>query len=336
MTLMGHVYVIAEIGVNHNGNLNLAKQLVQAAAKTGADAVKFQTFQASSLVTATAERAPYQEIATGSSKSQLSMLQELELTKDDYIELKDLAQSYGVNFLSTPFDEASALFLYELGVGAIKVGSGDLTNLPLLRLLNSFGLPVLLSTGMSNLDEVKESVECLVDVPVTLLHCTSSYPAPLCDINLLAIRSLSTQFGVPVGYSDHSNGFEVSMCAVALGARVIEKHITMDRNLPGPDHRASLEPDDFSMFVSKIRDAELFLGDGEKRCMPSETATRIAARKSIVMSHDVPKGKVISRADITIKRPGTGLLPRMIDEVVGRSAKRDLSADTVLQEVDLV
>lgn len=237
--------------------------------------------------------------------------------------------------MSTPFDQESAAFLKEIGVEGFKIGSGDLTNLPFLRKIDMYGLPVLLSTGMSNLKEVKEAVECFVDSSVTILHCTSNYPAASEDINLLAINTLSENFNLPVGYSDHSLGYDVGICAVAMGARVIEKHFTLDRNLPGPDHKASLNPIEFKNFVDHIRNAEVFLGDGIKRAMPSELSTKDVARKSLVVTQNLKIGDVLTEENLTIKRPGNGVLPKYFYHYIGKKIIKDLEAESVLTKEDV-
>lgn len=329
------VYIIAEIGVNHNGNLELAKKSIDAAKSTGANAVKFQTFKTEKLTTRTAETAKYQKNNTGKIESQFDMLKKLELTADDFFELKTYCEMQEIDFLSTPFDEESASLLKEIGVHAYKIGSGDLTNIPLLKKIDMFGVPVLLSTGMSNMEEVKEALNCFQTSPVTVLHCTSNYPAASEDINLLAMKSIEKEFQVPIGYSDHSLGYDVSICAVSMGAKVIEKHFTLDKNLPGPDHKASLDPSEFTKFVNKIRNCEVFLGDGIKRSMPSEESTRDVARKSVVASMDLKKGTILSANMLTVKRPGYGIKPSNLYKIIGKRITVDKKVDSVILEGEI-
>ncbi|HAQ2387301.1 TPA: N-acetylneuraminate synthase family protein, partial [Enterococcus faecium] len=240
-----------------------------------------------------------------------------------------------IDFLSTPFDEESADFLKQIGVQGFKIGSGDLTNLPFLRKIDMYGLPVLLSTGMADIHEVSEAVDCFIDSPVTILHCTSNYPASSEDINLLAINTLKEMFGIPVGYSDHSLGYDVGICAVAMGAKVIEKHFTLDKELPGPDHKASLDPQEFADFVKHIRNTEIFLGDGVKRAMPSELSTKEVSRKSLVVTENLNVGDILTEKSLTIKRPGNGIAPKFLYQYIGKKVKRPISADSVLLEEDV-
>ncbi|WP_165003227.1 MULTISPECIES: N-acetylneuraminate synthase [unclassified Enterococcus] len=329
------VYIIAEIGVNHNGSLDLALKSIDKAKECGADAVKFQTFKTSKLVSKKAPMAKYQKANLEKDGSQFDMLEKLELSKSDFIEIKQYCAQKEIDFLSTPFDDESAAFLKEIGVEGFKIGSGDLTNLPFLRKIDMYGLPILLSTGMSNMDEVREAMACFVDSPVTILHCTSNYPAAPEDINLLAINSLKETFNVPVGYSDHSLGYDVGICSVAMGAKVIEKHFTLDTSLPGPDHKASLDPKEFKEFVNHIRNAEVFLGDGVKRAMPSELSTKDVSRKSLVVTKDLSVGDTLSEESLTIKRPGNGLAPKYLYQYIGKRVKKSISADSILLEEDV-
>lgn len=329
------VYIIAEIGVNHNGNLELAKKSIDAAKSTGANAVKFQTFKTEKLTTKTAETAKYQKNNTGKIESQFDMLKKLELTADDFFELKNYCETQGLDFLSTPFDEESASLLKEIGVHAYKIGSGDLTNIPFLKKIDMFGVPVLLSTGMANMDEVREALDCFQYSSVTVLHCTSNYPAASEDINLLAMQSIEREFQIPIGYSDHSLGYDVAICAVSMGAKVIEKHFTLDKSLPGPDHKASLDPSEFTEFVNKIRNCEIFLGNGIKRSMPSEESTRNVARKSIVVNVDLEKGAVLSENMLSIKRPGNGIKPSNLYKIIGKRINVDKKADSVILEGEI-
>jgi N,N'-diacetyllegionaminate synthase len=332
----GHpCFVIAEAGVNHNGDIGLARDLVRLAAQAGADAVKFQTFSAERLVTASAPKAAYQAARTEAGESAQAMLRKLELSEEDHRQLIADCEREGIMFLSSPFDEASADLLVALGVDALKVPSGEITNLPFLRHLAAQGRMLIVSTGMSTLDEVEEAVEAIrqaADVPFVLLHCVSLYPSPAAGINLRAMTTMRERFGVPVGYSDHTEGVEVSLAAVALGADVIEKHFTSDRTLPGPDHAASLEPRELGEMIRGIRQVEAALGDGVKRPLPEEAATAAAARKSLVAAADIPAGTVIAREMIVIKRPGTGLGPGRLEWVLGRRARAHIAAGTVITE----
>lgn len=321
-------FVIAEAGVNHNGQLDMALRLVDAAAAAGADAVKFQTFTADALVTRDAEKAAYQHAADASA-SQHEMLAALELSVDDYRTVRDHCEARGVMFLSTPFDEASADALAALDVPAFKVSSGDLTNTPLLAHLSRFGMPLVLSTGMATLDEIRTAVAA-VNVPVALLHCVSCYPAAPADVNLRAMDAMAREFAVPIGYSDHTLGVAVALAAVARGAAILEKHFTLDRNLPGPDHRASLEPSEFAALMTGVRVVESALGHGRKEPAEAEQDTARVARRSLVAAIDIPEGAVITEEAIAVKRPGTGLSPSLKATLVGRTARRPISADTLL------
>lgn len=329
--------VIAEAGVNHNGNLGLARRLVEAAATTGADAVKFQTFATERLVTAAAPKARYQAEATGSETSQREMLEALELSAAAHAELAALAAAEGLLFLSTPFDEESADLLDAIGIAAFKVASPDLTNLPLVRHVARKHKPVILSTGMADLAEVASAVAIVrrEGAPLVLLHCVSSYPAEPRDANLRAMGTLRKEFGVPVGFSDHTLGAEVSLAAVALGAAMLEKHLTLDRTLSGPDHRASLEPDAFRALVTRVRSVEAALGDGVKRPRPSELDVRAAARRSLAARATIPAGTILDAGMLVALRPGTGISPSRLDEVIGRRAVREIPAGALLDLDDL-
>lgn len=326
-------FIIAEAGVNHNGRIELAKHLIDAAAAAGADAVKFQTFSAERLVSPVAPKAAYQQQTTGAAESQLAMIQRLELPRAAYPELQAHARSRGVLFLSTPFDEESADFLERVGVPAFKIGSGELTNLPLLTHVARKRQPMIVSTGMADLAEVTEAVAAIRQEgndQLVLLHCVSSYPADPAVVNLRAIQTMQRIFRVPVGYSDHTLGVEVALAAVSLGACVIEKHITLDCALPGPDHRASAEPEELAALVRGIRTVEASLGHGRKEPAPSERDVMAAARKSLVAAHDIPRGSRLTEEVIAIKRPGTGLPPAMRETLVGRIAKRDIPEGALL------
>jgi N-acetylneuraminate synthase/N,N'-diacetyllegionaminate synthase len=326
-------FVIAEAGVNHNGDLELARRLIDAAAAAGADAVKFQTFRTDALVSAAAPKARYQLETTGGAESQRGMLTRLELSAEAHAGLREHATRRGLVFFSTPFDEDSADLLDRLGVEVLKVPSGEVTNLPLVRHVAAKGRPVLLSTGMSTLDEVAAAVETIRaagDPPLAILHCVSAYPAPAEDTNLRAMDTLRARFGCPVGLSDHSLGLEIALAAVARGAAALEKHLTLDRALPGPDHRASLEPAQFAALVRGVRTVEAALGDGDKRPMPSELDTRAVARRSLVAARALPAGHRLVRADVAIKRPGTGIPPAELSRVLGRRLSRAVAADDLL------
>lgn len=318
--------VIAEAGVNHNGDPATALALVDAAAEAGADAVKFQTFSTDALTTADAPQAAYQRVRAKAA-SQAEMLRQLELPADALRAARDRALERGIHFLSTPFDAASVRLIAELGVPAFKVGSGDLTNAPLLRAVGGQGLPVLLSTGMGTLDEVEAALGVLRQAgasAIVLLQCTSAYPAPVDDANLRAMAAMRERFHVPVGYSDHTDGIGAAIAAAALGAAVIEKHLTLDRSLPGPDHAASLEPPAFAALVAGVGQAHAALGDGRKAPSPVEDDTRLAARRSLVLLRALAPGELIAASDLDALRPATGISPMRMDEVVGRRAAREL------------
>lgn len=327
-------FIIAEAGVNHNGDLGTARALIDVAANAGADAVKFQTFHADHVATPEAPKAGYQLQTTSEAESQLEMLRRLELSPAAHRELQAYCQERGVVFLSTPFDEAAADFLEELGVPAFKISSGDLTNSPLLEHVAHKGKPVILSTGMANLEEVSEAVTVLRAAgcdDLILMHCVSNYPASPADVNLRAIRTMQAAFDVPVGFSDHTEGVELALAAVAIGACVIEKHFTLDRNLPGPDHRASLEPAELQLMIRGIRKVESALGDGRKTAAASELDTARVARRSLVAARDVSAGAVLERNMIVLKRPGTGLSPSLLGTVIGRRARRNIAGGSLLE-----
>ena len=331
-----HTLIIAEAGVNHNGDMQLAKRLVDAAAAAGADLVKFQTFNASRQVTRSAKKADYQTQTTDSSESQHAMLQRLELTEAMHHELIEHCASRQIGFLSTGFDIECVDMLVRLGQEQFKIPSGEITNLPYLRHIGQLGKKVILSTGMATLGEIESAIDALEQAgtprsKLTVLHCTTEYPAPMVEVNLRAMQSLRAAFGVDVGYSDHTQGIEVGIAAVALGASVIEKHFTLDRTLPGPDHQASLEPAELSAMVAAIRNIEVALGDGVKRLTPSEARNKLIARKSLVASRPIKAGEIFTSENLTTKRPGTGISPMRWDEFLGNKAQRDFAADELIK-----
>jgi N,N'-diacetyllegionaminate synthase len=339
-------FVIAEAGVNHNGSAVLAEQLVETAAACGADAVKFQTFSAARLVLPGTETAEYQRANAGT-VDQFSMLKALELPEAALRRLKARADALGIEFMSTPFDTDGARTLLELGMRRIKVPSGEITNLPFLEELAAFDLPLVVSTGMADLGEVREAVDSIARVRrqrgfvaplaerVTLLHCTSNYPTQPADVNLRAMLSLGSIFGLPVGYSDHTEGTAIGVAAAALGAVMIEKHFTLDRTLPGPDHRASLAPDGLRRMIEEIRVVEAGLGDGVKAPRPAELSVRALVRRSVTLVHARRRGDRIEAADLALLRPGTGIPPRELIQVAGKRAARDLEAGAQLLWEDL-
>ncbi len=331
-----HTLVIAEAGVNHNGDLQLAKKLVDSAFEAGADVVKFQTFQANQLATELAEQAAYQQKACNQFQGQLAMLQQLELKPEQHGELIDYCQQRGIEFLSTAFDSPSLELLASLKIRRWKVPSGEITNLPYLRQIGNQGQPVILSTGMATLGEIEAALAVLQQAgtprsQITVLHCTTEYPAPPEEVNLRAMNTIAQAFGVAVGYSDHTDGIAVPIAAVAMGATVIEKHLTLDRKLPGPDHKASLEPDQFATMVRGIRTIEQSLGDGIKRPTCSEQANLPVVRKSLVASRPICAGELFSEANLTAKRPGTGVSPMQWDAWIGRPAPRDFAANELIE-----
>ena len=329
------VYIIAEAGVNHNGNIELAKRLIDVARKAGADAVKFQTFKAENLNTKLAPKAIYHIETTGSDTEQswFELLKTQELTADAHRELIDYAKTKGIEFLSTPYDSDSLELLDDLGVSCFKIASTDTNNHPFLSQVAQKGKPIILSTAMSTLDEVRKSIEVLRQSgcnDLVVLHCTGSYPANLADTNMLAMVTMRNALDVPVGYSDHTSEFVNPVLAVALGAVVFEKHFTLDRALPGPDHRMSLTPEELEHTVSLIRGTEKALGNDTKEVLPGEKETRLRLRKSLVAAHDLERGTVLTFADIAIKRPGTGISPEHLQETLGRKIKYPVPADTIL------
>jgi N,N'-diacetyllegionaminate synthase len=326
-------FVIAEAGVNHNGQLDLAVKLIDAAVAAGVDAIKFQTFRAEEVVSPSAPKAAYQKESTGTAESQLEMVKKLELSASDFAYLSQYCATRNIMFLSTPFDFGSVDLLLSLNVEAFKIPSGEITNFPFLRYVARTGKPIILSTGMSTLDEVAQAVETLREAgcsELVLLHCTSNYPAAAENVNLRAMKTLRDCFDVPTGFSDHTEGSEIPLAAAALGACVVEKHFTLDRSLPGPDHRASLEPPELATMVRGIRKVEVALGTGDKTPFSSELDTAAAARRSLVAADHISAGTVLSETMIAIRRPGTGLAPRMLVSVVGKKAVHDIEAGALL------
>lgn len=326
--------IIAEAGVNHNGDIKIAKQMIDAAAEAGADIVKFQTFKAENLVTQTAKKAEYQLQTTSKEESQLQMLKKLELSLGDHLELIKYANERQIGFLSTPFDLDSLQLLIDAGIDTIKLPSGEITNYPLLKKSAESGKRIILSTGMSDLEEIKAAVKVLKingASEIILLHCNTQYPTPFEDVNLTAMNTIAEAIGLPVGYSDHTNGIEVPIAAVAMGATVIEKHFTLDRNMEGPDHKASLEPHELKAMVSAIRNIEKAMGDGVKEPSESEKENIGIARKSIVACKNIKKGEVFTEQNITTKRPGTGINPMRWNEILGTRAIKNFYEDELIE-----
>lgn len=327
------VYIIAEAGVNHNGSKELAYKLVDAAKKAGVDCIKFQTFKAENLVSHNAAKADYQKDTTGEG-SQIDMLKKLELSYDDFVDLKKYCDQEGICFLSTPFDFESIIFLNGLDMPFWKIPSGEITNFPYLVALAKTKKPVVMSTGMCRMNEIEEAMRVLKDngtPSIKLLHCNTEYPTPYEDVNLNSMKTMADAFGVEVGYSDHTKGIEVPVAAVALGATIIEKHFTLDRNMEGPDHKASLEPDELAQMVSSIRHIEKALGSADKKPSPSEMKNIEVARKSIVASTHISAGEVFTENNLTVKRPGSGISPMRWNEVLGQKAARDYEEDELIE-----
>ena len=331
-----HVIIIAEAGVNHNGDYDRAVAMIHAAKAAGADYVKFQTAVPELVISSVAPKAEYQKETTGAEESQLEMCRKIHLRLEDYAPLAEICREVGIGFMSTPFDLVSIDCLAPLGMDYWKIPSGEITNLPYLRKIARKGGKVILSTGMSELCEVEAALEVLEDngigrADVALLHCNTQYPTPMCDVNLRAMEQLAALHPSAVGYSDHTVGIEVPVAAVAMGAHIIEKHFTLDRNLPGPDHKASLEPAELASMVSAIRNIELAIGSGEKHVSDSERPNIVVARKSIVAATDIRKGDLLTENNITVKRPGNGISPMKWDAVLGTAAIRDFLADELIE-----
>lgn len=328
------VLIIAEAGVNHNGDIDLAYKLIDAAKSAGADIVKFQTFNPDLEVSKYAPKAEYQKANTANDENQLSMLRQLALKHDDFIKLKAYCNKVDIGFLSTPFEEESVEFLKSLDCRLWKIPSGEITNYPFLIRIARTGWPIIMSTGMCSMAEVEDAVELLRENgcgEISLLHCTTEYPAPFADVNLKAMITLKERFGVKVGYSDHTPGIEISIAAVAMGAEIIEKHFTLDKNMEGPDHKASLEPQELKAMVAAIRNVEKALGNGSKVPSASEIKNKSIARKSIIAKRNIKAGEIFTEDNITTKRPGNGISPMRWKEVLGVAAKRDFSEDELIE-----
>ena len=332
---MHRVFVIAEAGINHNGSIELAKKLIDVAVEAGADAVKFQTFRAESIISKFAPKANYQKETTDLKESQLDMVKKLELSYDDFEKLYNYCKEKGIIFMSTPFDIESARFLKDLGLEILKIPSGEITNYLLLREIGSYGMEVILSTGMADLGEIEDALDVLIEAgtpreKITILHCNTEYPTPYKDVNLKAMLTIKEAFKVKVGYSDHTLGIEIPIAAIALGAEVIEKHFTLDKKLPGPDHQASLEPEELKKMIEAIRNVEKALGTGIKKPSDSERKNLPIVRKSIVAKRNIKKGEMFSEENLTVKRPGTGISPMRWNEIIGKRASRDFEKDEVI------
>ncbi len=331
-----HTIIIAEAGVNHNGNYEMALRMVDEAKSAGADYVKFQTAKPELVISTFAPKAEYQKETTGDGESQLEMCKAIHLPLTDYKPLKDYCDKVGIGFMSTPFDLVSIDVLEPLDMDYYKIPSGEITNLPYLRKIAAKGRPVIMSTGMSELPEIEAAMKVLENgglkrEQIILLHCNTQYPTPMADVNLRAMLDIRDSLHVRVGYSDHTQGIEVPIAAVAMGAEVIEKHFTLDKTLPGPDHKASLEPQELKAMVDAIRNIEQALGDGHKHVSDSERPNIIVARKSIVAARDIKKGEILTDDNITVKRPGNGVSPMLWDEVIGTTAKRDFAYDELIE-----
>lgn len=332
---LGSTLIIAEAGVNHNGSLELAYKLIDKASEAGADVVKFQTFKAKNLVTGSASKANYQLGTTDSNETQFEMIKKLELDHEMHLKLIARCKEKGIRFSSTGFDQDSVNLLIDLGVDFLKIPSGEITNLPYLRHLGAKGLPIILSTGMSNMEEVRSSLEIFYKAgakksDITVLHCNTQYPTPMEDVNLRAMLAMQEELRVKIGYSDHTLGIEVPIAAVAMGATVIEKHFTLDRNMEGPDHAASLEPNELNRMVSSIRNIEKAMGDGLKKPSKSEELNIDVVRKSIVAIKHIKNGEKFTEENLSVKRPGTGLSPMRWDELLGLKASKDFQADELI------
>lgn len=328
-----HVMIIAEAGVNHNGSIELAKQMVDAAKEAGADYVKFQTFNPEKLVSRFAQKADYQKETTDADESQLEMLKKLTLSNEDFVSLKEYCEEVGIGFISTPFDLESIDFLEELDMDFWKIPSGEITNLPYLEAIGKTGRKVIMSTGMCEIVEINEAIRVLEEngtMEIALLHCNTQYPTPYEDVNLSAINTIHNECRKETGYSDHTQGIEVPIAAVAMGATIIEKHFTLDKNMEGPDHKASLEPNELKQMVKSIRNIERAIGSDVKKPSQSEQNNRLVARKSIVAATNIKKGEILTPENLTVKRPGTGISPMKWYDVIGQAAVRDFTEDEVI------
>jgi len=329
-------FIIAEAGVNHNGSIDLAKQMIDAALEAGADAVKFQTFKTENLVSKNAPKADYQKVSTGTSESQFEMIKKLELDENAHNILFAYCRKKSIQFLSSPFDLDSIDLLNKLGMEFFKIPSGEITNLPYLRKIGGLGKKVILSTGMADLGEIEDALDVLINAGtalenITVLHCNTEYPTPVEDVNIKAMLTIKAEFpGVNIGYSDHTLGIEIPIAAVAMGATIIEKHFTIDKNMEGPDHKASLEPKELRAMVCAIRNIEKALGDGIKKASPSELKNKPIVCKSIIAARDISKGEVFTEENLTIKRPGTGISPMRWDEIVGKTSTKDYHEDDLI------
>lgn len=326
------VFIIAEAGDNHNGSIDLAKKLIDVALEAKADAVKFQTFKTEEVISKMAKMAEYQKKNLGIEESQFDMVKKLELSFEDFEELKRYTEDKGLMFLSTPFDLESCDFLNNLGLNIFKIPSGEITNLPYLRKINSFKKDVILSTGMAALDEIQAALDVLKDCKVSLLHCTTEYPCPYDAVNMNAMLTMKEKFNLPVGYSDHTQGIEIPVMAAAMGAQIIEKHFTLDKNMEGPDHKASLESDELKQMVKAIRNVEKAFGDGKKEPQPAEIKNIAIARKSIIAKCNIKKGEIFTEKNLTTKRPGNGISPMKWDEIIGTAATKDYLEDELICE----
>lgn len=328
------VYIIAEAGVNHNGDLQVAKQMIEKAVESGVNAIKFQTFKSEKVISKHAKKAEYQVKNTRKKESQLEMIKKLELSFEDFKTLQGYCELKGIDFLSTAFDFESIIFLESIGMKTWKIPSGEITNLPYLIKIAQINKPVILSTGMSTMQDIRAAVQVLKkhgSGDITVLHCTTEYPTPFEDVNLAAMKTINEEFGVPIGYSDHTSGIEIPIAAVAMGATVIEKHFTLDRNMEGPDHKASLEPDELKAMVNAIRNVEVSIGNSEKQPAQSEKKNMAVARKSIVANCLIKQGEVFTEENLTVKRPGNGISPMKWFEVLGQPAVRDFEEDELIE-----
>lgn len=332
---MKKTFIIAEAGVNHNGEIDIAKELIDVAFKAGVDAVKFQSFKADKTVSKNTVKAPYQKHTTNETESQYQMIKKLELSFEDHVELIDHCKQKSIIFLSSPFDIESINLLRRLGLETIKIPSGEITNLPYLRAIGELNKKIILSTGMSDIGEVEDAIDVLVKSGtgknnIAILHANTEYPTPMEDVNLNAMLTIKQAFSVPVGYSDHTNGIEVPIAAVAVGAEIIEKHFTLDKNLEGPDHKASLNPGELFQMVKAIRNIEKAMGNGLKKPSKSEMANKLIARKSIIAAQDISKGEILTENNLITKRPGNGLSPMLWDHVIGKKATKDYHEDELI------